>query len=398
MTNAIRLKPGRDSALLRRHPWIFSGAIAKIIGQPTAGETILIESAKGDALALAAYSPQSQITARVWSFDIATSIDTAFFLQRVQQAQALRVQLLSPQITAYRVVNAESDGLPGIVVDRYADCLVLQCLTQGAQYQRDHLLSALIDVFSPLGIKTIYERSDVEIRRKEGLELTKGLLWGVEPSETIQIQEGPVQFLIDVKNGHKTGFYLDQRDNRAIVAAYSKHKTVLNCFAYTGGFGIAALQNDAAHVTHLESSAHMTDVITQQANINQLDLSRMQCVTGDAFQVLRQYRSENKTFDVIVLDPPKFAESNAQLKGACRGYKDINWVAMQLLNPGGTLFTFSCSGLMPQDLFEKIVADAALDAKRQARVVKRLFAGMDHPFATAFPEGSYLKGMMVHVD
>lgn len=395
MTAAI-LKPKREKSLLNRHPWLFSGAIARIDGQPAAGDTIDILAADGRWLARGAYSPHSQIRARVWSFDPDRTIDTRFFSTRLQQALDCRRQILAGgDANACRLVNGESDGLPGLIVDRYDSWVVCQFLTAGSE----HWKAAIVDCLNELmpGLSGIYERSDVDVRLKEGLDETTGRLSGAQPPDQVEISEHGCRFRVDIKSGHKTGFYLDQRDNRVCVAAYARGAVMLNCFAYSGGFAVAALRAGAARVVNVDSSAAALDLARINVALNGLDGTKVDQFGADVFSLLRRFRSERRTFDLIVLDPPKFVKSKGDLPRAGRGYKDINRLAFELLEPGGTLFTFSCSGLMGRDLFQKIVADAALDADRQAVILHWLNQSPDHPAALAFPEGSYLKGLVCRV-
>lgn len=392
---SIILKSGREKALNRRHPWIFSMAIDKIKGKPELGSTVDILDSKGKWLACGAYSPESQIRVRIWSFEPDVTIDTNFFIKRIKAAALSRAELISQQqLTGYRLIAAESDYLPGITIDHYDNTLVCQLLSAGAEFNRPHIIEALETLYPEYNI---YDRSDVEVRKKEGLEPVKGLIKGQEPKALTVVKENGVDILVDIVNGHKTGFYFDQRDNRRIAGEFCKDKTVLNCFSYTGTFGIYALKNGAKHFTNVDLSQGALDIAKQNIDVNNLDLSKADFIQADVFKLLRRYRDEGKTFDVIILDPPKFADNKAQLNGACRGYKDINMVAMQLINPGGTLLTYSCSGLMPSELFQKIVADAALDAKRDAQIIARLSQASDHPIASTFPEGFYLKGLALTV-
>ncbi len=395
MPATLILKPGREKSLLRRHPWIFSGAVARVDGQPQTGETVEVRAADGTWLARAAYSPHSQIIARVWTFDPDEDLTPAFFRARLERALSARYPLISNlQLPALRLVNAESDRLPGLIVDRYADFLVCQFLAAGAERWKREIVAGLAELIPSAGI---YERSDVEVRAKEGLEPVTGVLAGLAPPELIEIEENECRFWVDVQRGHKTGFYLDQRDNRAAVRAAAHGREVLNCFAYTGGFGVAALRGGAAHVTHVETSASALELAQKNVTLNGLDSARVENVVGDVFAVLRQYRDARRQFDLIILDPPKFIDSRSQLERASRGYKDINLLAFKLLRLGGLLFTFSCSGLLEADLFQKIVADAALDAKRDPQIVRRLSQAPDHPVALSYPEGGYLKGLVCRV-
>lgn len=392
---AIVLKRGREKSLMRRHPWIFSGAIARIEGNPRAGETVDILTAEGALLGRGAYSPKSQMTARVWTFDPQEDVSPEFFAGRVARAAESRGALVAGEgPPGVRLVNAESDGLPGIIVDRYGEYLVVQFLTTGAEYWK----AAIVEALSRLeGVAGVYERSDADVREKEGLPKLAGVLAGAEPPDLVEIREGPCRYLVDVKRGHKTGFYLDQRENRAMIAEFARGAAMLNGFSYTGGFGIAALAAGAVAATNVDSSAPALDLAMRNAELNGIDAATIENVEGDAFAVMRKWRDEGRVFDLVVLDPPKFAESKSQLPRASRGYKDINWLAFRLLAPGGILFTFSCSGLMSPELFQKIVSDAALDAGCEAQIVRRLGQASDHPTLLSFPESSYLKGLVCRV-
>jgi 23S rRNA (cytosine1962-C5)-methyltransferase len=387
----LLLNPGRERSLLRRHPWIFSGSVERVVGDPQPGDTVEVFSAGGDWLARAAYSPQSQIAARVWTFEPGEAVSPDFLRGRLQRALHARSSPEFHSTTALRLVNAESDGLPGVVVDRYADWLVCQFLSVGAERWRAEIVAALPPAAG------IFERSDVDVRVKEGLELRTGLLAGEPPPELIEIAENGARFLVDVQRGHKTGFYLDQRENRALVGAHAAGREVLNCFAYSGGFGVMALRGGAGHVVQVESSAAALALAGRNVELNDLDPARSSQIEGDVFVHLRRYRDAGRQFDLIILDPPKFAESRHQVDRAARGYKDINLLAFKLLRPGGLLFTFSCSGAVDPALFQKIVADAALDAGREAHVLRRMTQAADHPVALNFPEGEYLKGLVCRV-
>ncbi|MBY7949361.1 class I SAM-dependent methyltransferase [Vibrio fluvialis] len=396
MTPAIYLVKGREKSLRRKHPWVFSRGISKIEGEPGLGDTVDVYTHEGQWLAKAAYSPHSQIRARVWSFE-KEAIDNAFFVKRIQQAQLLRDDLIERDgLTGYRLIAAESDGLPGITIDKYQDFLVCQLLSAGAESQKDALVEALKQCFPTC---SIYERSDVAVRKKEGLEERVGVLHGELPPKSVVIEENGVKISVDIVGGHKTGFYLDQRDSRFQSMKYVKNKDVLNCFSYTGGFGLYALKGGAKRVINADVSQPALDTAKFNAELNEFDISKKRAVflNADVFKLLREYRDQGTKFDVVIMDPPKFAESKAQLNGACRGYKDINMLAMQILNPGGTLLTYSCSGLMDQVLFQKIIADAALDAGRDVKFIERFEQAADHPTDTAYPEGFYLKGFACKV-
>lgn len=392
----VILKPKREKSLLNRHPWVFSGAIARLEGQPQPGDTVEVLAADGRWLARGAYSPHSQIRIRVWSFDPAETIDSVFFERRLQQALDLRRQVLTGTDTdACRLVSGESDGLPGLIVDRYDNWAVCQFLSTGVEHWKPIIVRSINDLIP--GLLGIYERSDVDVRKKEGLGMTTGRLSGGKPPDLVDIEENGCRYRVDVKSGHKTGFYLDQRDNRACVAAYARGAEMLNGFAYTGGFAVAAIKAGAAHVVNIDTSAPALELASTHVTLNGLDSTRVDHVTGDVFSLLRRYHAAGRTFDVVVLDPPKFVKAQGDLMRASRGYKDINRLAFELLRPGGTLFTFSCSGLMRRDWFQKIVADAALDAGRHALILDRLNQSPDHPTALNFPQGSYLKGLVCRV-
>lgn len=389
MTATVYLAKGRDKSIKRRHPWIFSRGIARIEGKPGLGDTVTVCDHQGEFLGLGAFSPQSQIRVRMWCFE-KTPIDSDFFLARIRAAKPLRTMLAERDgLTGYRLLAAESDGVPGITVDKYDNYLVCQLLSAGADAQRDNLVTALRTEFPDCHI---YERSDVSIRKKEGLKPRVGVLHGEEPPASVIIEENGVAIEVDITNGHKTGFYLDQRDSREQAVKYMDGKRVLNCFCYTGGFGLYAQKGNAKHVTNVDVSQPALDKAKANAARNGFDLTRAEFVNADVFKLLRTYREQGERFDVIVMDPPKFAESKSQLNGACRGYKDINMLAMQLLNPGGVLLSYSCSGLMDAGLFQKILADAALDAGKNVQFIERFAQAADHPTHSAYPEGFYLKG------
>ncbi|HEV2009007.1 MAG TPA: class I SAM-dependent methyltransferase [Burkholderiales bacterium] len=388
--NKLVLKPGREKSLKRRHPWVFSGAVANVTGKPESGETIEIHSSTGQFLAIAAYSPQSQIVARVWDWE-RREIDAEFFQLRVERAVALRAHLL-PANDGVRLVHAESDGLPGVVADRYGDTVVLQLSSAGAIRWRDAIADAIEAVVKP---KTIFERSDADVLALEGIQPSVGLLRGAPPPVYVVIGEAGAKFEIDVPHGHKTGFYLDQRNNRLLLREFANRREVLDCFAYTGGFTVNALTGGAAKVTAVDSSRPALELLKRNVALNKLPAA--ECIEGDIFHLLRKMRDQARSFDLIVLDPPKFAPTAAHAEKAARAYKDINLLAFKLLNPGGLLFTFSCSGGVSPDLFQKIVAGAALDAGIEAQIVEQLSAGADHPVALNFPEGEYLKGLICRV-
>ncbi len=383
------LKPGREKSLKRRHPWVFSGAVARVHGSPAPGDTVEVRSAGGELLAVAAYSPRSQIVARVWDWKD-RAIDPAFFGERIQRAVDQRRTLAETDRTdALRLVNGESDGLPGVVADRYGDTIVLQLNSAGAERWRESIADALL---AGSGAGRLWERSDAEVRQLEGLEPVLGILRGPKEPDRVVISENGLRFEVDLARGHKTGFYIDQRDNRRLVRELASGREVLDGFCYTGGFALNAAAGEAASVTAADSSAEALALARRNASLNSLPAASW--LEGDVFQLLRKFRDEGRGFDLVVLDPPKFAPTAAHVAKAARAYKDINLLAFKLLRPGGCLVTFSCSGGVSADLFQKIVAGAALDAGVDAQIIRRLGAGADHPVALNFPEGEYLKGLL----
>ena len=388
----IFLHPNRDFSVSRRHPWIFSGAVAKVDGVPASGETVRVLSADGAMLGRGAYSPESQIRVRMWTFDPEAAVDEAFVSDRVAFAVGARAVFLADGATnAFRLVNAEADGVPGLVADRYGDWIVCQFTAAGAERWKTEIVAAL-QRFSPC--RGVYERSDVDVREHEGLSQTTGVLAGEPPPDRIEIVEHGCRYVVDVREGHKTGFYLDQRDNRERVKRYANGCDVLNAFSYTGGFGIAAVAAGAVSVTHVDLSAPALELAKVNTALNTCHVEETSFIQGNVFEVLRKFRDERRSFDLVILDPPKFAESKGSLMKAARGYKDINLLGIKLLRPGGVLATFSCSGLMTPELFHKVVSDAAVDAKRDIQVVARLQQAEDHPEGLCFPEGLYLKGLL----
>ncbi len=387
----IRLKPTKEKSLLRGHPWVFDGAIAK--GGGDAGETVRVESAEGAFLAWGAYSPQSRIRVRVWSFDESQRIDAAFFKERLRQAIALRAPL---QIASdgVRLVHGESDRLPGLVVDRYGDILVAQFTSCGSERWKTVLADALLEL---TGLSRLYERSDASARALEGLPEVTGWLRGAGETACV-IHENGWKLGLDVALGHKTGYYLDQRDSRGGMADYARRfgfQQVLNCFSYTGGFSVAALAGGAQHVISIDSSGPALERARANIELNGFELARATFLDADVNASLRRFLAEGRSFDAIVLDPPKLAPTVAHAERAARAYKDINRLAFKLLNPGGVLFTYSCSGGIGIELFQKIVASAASDAGVDAVILQRQGGTADHPTALAFPEGEYLKGLVL---
>ena len=387
---SLILKPGREKSLLRHHPWVFSGAIDRLEGSLTSGETVDVFSSHGEFLARAAFSPSSQIRARVWSFKD-EPVNDEFFRKRIQAAIDFRSNVSLPiNSDAYRLIYAESDGLPGLIVDRYAESLVVQFLSAGVEIFRQSIADLLLEL---TGLSQIFERSDADVRELEGLPARLGPLRGNPPEKCI-ISENDLRFHVDLVGGHKTGFYLDQHLNRQRVRMLSADRDVLDCFCYTGGFTLNALAGRARSVLSVDASADALALCRENVTLNHLPADRHNLLEGDVFQLLRKFRDESRSFDLIILDPPKFAPTSAQAEKAARGYKDINLLGFKLLRPGSLLVTFSCSGGVDAVLFQSIVASAALDAGVQARIVEHLFQAPDHPVALNFPEGAYLKGLV----
>ncbi len=390
----ILLKPGRERSLLRRHPWVFSGAIECINGTPASGDTVAIRDAAGGFLAWAAYNADSQISARVWSWDEHDAIDAVFFQRKITAALAARRSLhIKRDGNGMRLIHGESDGLPGLVVDEYDDVLVMQLSSAGPERHREAIANALQELCAPA---CIYERSDSDGRELEGLPKRCGSVRGTLPQK-VEVMEHGLRFAVDVAGGQKTGFYLDQRDNRALTGALAQDKDVLNCFCYTGGFSLYALRGGAKSVLSIDASEGALELAQSNAKLNGLDDGRAEWRCADVFEALRKLRDQNRKFDLIVLDPPKFAPTAAFAEKAARAYKDINLLGFKLLRPDGLLFTYSCSGGISDDLFQKIIAGAALDAGVDAQIVHKLHAAADHPVLLSFPEGAYLKGLLLRV-
>jgi 23S rRNA (cytosine1962-C5)-methyltransferase len=388
---SIILHPTREKSLLRRHPWVFASAIKSVDASPAPGSTVELVSSEGQFLARASYSPTSQIRARVWTFKD-EPVDKEFFRGRIRSAIQKRLTLNVGRFSnAYRLIHGESDGIPGLIVDRYGDVLVLQSLTAGCEFWKETIADILVE---ETGVQNIYERSDADVRELEGLKPVIGILRGTDYQSRITVSEHGLKFLVDIKHGHKTGFYLDQRENRHRVGELANDRDVLNCFCYSGGFSIHALANGAKSVLSVDSSADALALLEENISLNQLPVDRHTSLEGDVFQLLRKFRDANRSFDMIILDPPKFAPTAAHAEKASRAYKDINLLAFKLLRPGGILATFSCSGGIDAVLFQKIVASAALDAGTDAAIIEHLSQGSDHPVSLHFPEGAYLKGLI----
>jgi 23S rRNA (cytosine1962-C5)-methyltransferase len=392
---SLTLKSGREKSILNYHPWIFSGAIENIVGDPEQGETVRILDPKKNFLAWAAFSKKSQISARIWTWDEDVVVNNDFITNKINAANTIRKCNFPAQITdSYRLFYSESDGIPGLIIDKYGDFLVFQISSTGAEFWRD----AIIDACIKLGISdTFYERSDTEVRRLEGLPPKIGLIQGKEPPDLIEIHENDVHFLVNIRTGQKTGFYLDQRENRRKIQEYAKNKRVLNCFCYTGGFSLNSIKGGAKEVTSIDSSGSALILANDNMRLNLFNTDSHHLIEGDVFKELRLLRDRGEKYDLIVLDPPKFAPTVHSLERANRAYKDINLLAFKLLNPGGILFTFSCSGGVNPDLFRKIVHGAAVDARVNALILEQMHQDRDHPIPLHFPEAEYLKGLVCQI-
>lgn len=390
----LRLLPGRERSLLRRHPWVFSGAVAGVDGTPGPGDTVLVRAADGTALGTAAYSPASQIRARMWSFDPDETIDAAFVAGRIVASASRRTALMAEADTdAARLVFSEADGVPGLVADRYADTVVCQVTSAGAERWRETLFDALAGL---PGVRSVHERSDADTRDREGLAERVGTVRGEQVGTAIEARESGYRFAVDPQHGHKTGFYLDQRHGRAAVAKFAHGRSVLNVFCYTGAFSVIAAASGAESILSIDSSGPALETARRSGALNAVDVGDL--MEADAFRALRTLRDRARQFDLVLLDPPKLAANDRQVDRASRAYKDLNLLALKLLTPGGVLMTWSCSGSVSAELFQKIVAGAAVDAGRTARIIGRLHQPADHPVPLAFPEAEYLKGLIVEVD
>ena len=395
----VTIRPKRDYSVRKGHPWIFSGALEEVQEPIASGETVEVVDASGERLGYGSWSPSSQIRVRMLATAAEGAPDDALIEGRVAEAVGRRADFFANAATnAMRLVNAESDRLPGVVADYYAGWVVCQFTSAGADRWKRVIADTLMK-FAPF-CRGVAERADVDVRAKEGLPVLEGtaafaVLAGEEPPELVEIMEGPCKYLVDVRKGHKTGFYLDQRDARQTVGALANGADVLNCFAYTGGFGLCARACGAARVTQVDLSADALALAKRNEQLQHFCGTEMKYVEADVFKYLRQCRDEGRQFDLVILDPPKFAAVRSQVMKAARGYKDINLLAMKLLKPNGVLATFSCSGAMDAALFDKVLAEAAQDAGRDFQMIARTRQGADHPVALSFPEGLYLKGVVL---
>ncbi|RWU07515.1 class I SAM-dependent rRNA methyltransferase [Pedobacter chitinilyticus] len=391
----IKLKKGKEKAVYQRHPWVFSGALDKVKGKPENGDVVKVLDAQGEFLAYGYYNDQSRVAVRLLEWDENVSIDEAWYEQKVNTAIDGRAHLLANEATtACRLIFSEADFLPGLIVDRYADFLSVQILSSGIEKAKDTIIKVLVKRLQPKGI---FDRSDATARTHEGITAENGLLWGENPAEFIEVKENGIKYHINIAEGQKSGFYCDQRDNRSILASYSKGKTVLDCFSYSGGFSLNAFAQGAAEVTSVDSSALAIETLKQNMVLNQFDAAKHVAIQSDVNKQLRQFNDEGKKFDVVVLDPPKYAPSRSALDRAARAYKDLNRRGLMLLESGGLLATFSCSGAVDIETFKQIIAWAALDAGKEVQIIKQFCQPEDHPVRLSFPEGEYLKGLLLRV-
>jgi 23S rRNA (cytosine1962-C5)-methyltransferase len=390
----IILKKGKEKAAVLRHPWIFSGALDKIKGKPANGEIVAVWSASQEFLAYGYFNDQSRVALRLMEWNQDVVIDEAWYTQKLKEAIASRTHLLDDNTNTCRLVFSEADLLPGLIVDKYADFLSVQILSAGIETVKDLIINILRSLLNPKGI---FDKSDAGARKHENLDATQGLLWGEEPPEFIEVKENGVVYHINIAEGQKSGFYCDQRDNREILAAYTKGKTVLDCFCYSGGFTLNSLKAGASHVTSVDSSALAIETLKHNLNLNGFSDTMQTSVQSDVNKQLRVFKEENQKFDVVVLDPPKYAPSRSALDRAARAYKDLNRLGMLLLQPGGILATYSCSGAVDMETFKQIIAWAALDAGREVQIIKQFHQPEDHPIRMSFPEGEYLKGLLLRV-
>lgn len=390
----IKLKKGKEKAVLQRHPWVFSGALEKVKGSPQNGDVVKVTSANNEFLAYGYYNDQSRVAVRLLEWDENQQIDEKWYEAKINQAIASRAHLKTKHTNAYRLIFSEADFLPGLIVDQYADFLSVQILSTGIEKAKPIIISLLVKALAPKGI---FDRSDATARTHEGISAENGLLWGQAPAAFIAIQENGITYHINIAEGQKSGFYCDQRDNRAILANYAEDKNVLDCFSYSGGFTLNAFAAGAKSFTSVDSSALAIETLQQNIGLNKFSKKEFTAIQSDVNKQLRAFKEENKKFDIVILDPPKYAPSRSALDRAARAYKDLNRLGLLLLESGGLLATFSCSGAVDIETFKQIIAWAALDAGKEVQVIRQFSQPEDHPVRLSFPEGEYLKGLLVRV-
>lgn len=392
---SIKLKKGKEKAVLQHHPWVFSGALEKVNGSPENGEVVKVCSAHGDFLAYGYFNDQSRVAVRLLEWDEERLIDKDWYAEKINQAIQSRAQLLKNKNTnAYRLIFSEADFLPGLIVDQYADFLSVQILSTGIEKAKDIIIDILCKALKPKGI---FDRSDATARTHEGITAENGLLWGEAPASFIAVKENGINYHINIAEGQKSGFYCDQRDNRKLLAGYANGKTVLDCFSYSGGFTLNAFHAGAKAITSVDSSALAIETLKQNIALNQFQEKDHKAIQSDVNKQLRAFKEEGKKFDIVVLDPPKYAPSRSALDRAARAYKDLNRLGLLLLESGGLLATFSCSGAVDIETFKQIIAWAALDAGKEVQIIHQFSQPEDHPVRLSFPEGEYLKGLLIRV-
>lgn len=390
----VKLKKGKEKAVWQRHPWVFSGALEKVKGSPANGDVVKVVDISGDFLAYGYFNDQSRVAVRLLEWDETIQINADWYTEKLKKAISSRENLLTYATNTCRLVFSEADFLPGLIVDKYADYLSLQILSSGIEQAKDIIIKVLVDELKPTGI---FDRSDATARTHEGITAENGLLWGDVPPQFIEVKENGIKYHINIAEGQKSGFYCDQRDNRKILSSYAKGKSVLDCFSYSGGFSLNAFHDGAKEVTSVDSSALAIETLKQNIELNGYDQAKHSAIQSDVNKQLRAFASENKKFDIVVLDPPKYAPSRSALDRAARAYKDLNRLGMQLLESGGLLATFSCSGAVDIETFKQILAWAALDAGKEVQIIKQFCQPEDHPVRLSFPEGEYLKGLLLRI-
>jgi len=393
--HSVKLKKGKEKAVRQLHPWVFSGAIDQIKGKPENGDIIMVTDSNNDFLAYGFFNSKSRVAVRLLEWNLETEINEGWWRRKIKIAVKHRDELNTEDTNTYRLIFSEADFLPGLIVDRYADFLSVQILTSGIENIKHIILDELQELLSPKGI---FDRSDASARAHEGMEASSGgILLGTEPPEFVSVKENGIFYQVNIAEGQKSGFYCDQRDNRKWVADHVKGKKVLDCFSYSGGFSLNAMAKGAKEVISVDSSAPALDTLKRNMEINDFNSIPHRLIQSDVNKQLRAFKEVNEKFDVIILDPPKYAPSRSALTKASRAYKDLNRMAMLLLNEGGLLATYSCSGAVDISMFKQIIAWAALDAGKEVQFIQQFSQPADHPVRSSFPEGEYLKGLLCRV-